>query len=179
MCWYFLSFCSSNALHWFVSLFVYCMRSSGWSQCCLSSIKPPECFVFILTWLLLCGLVAGLLPDSGGSKSAAGNTSGSQKYDVKTNPLLTWDMGLLVSLAGWWVSSIGCVNGAMHLHFDQFFVAWIQRNSPLPSLVLLCTAVCDPWLSPSRLNMQQTLVHILKIPLITGLEEWVTGVGIS
>lgn len=108
---------------------------------------------FVGLWPGFCQTVVGL-------NLLLGTLQARKNMVLKQTLCLPGDVGLLVSLAGWWVSSIGCVNGAMHLHFDQFFVAWIQRNSPLPSLFLLYTAACHPWLSPSPLNMQQTLVLI-------------------
>lgn len=61
------------------------MSGSDRRQLCLSSIKTPKYFVFISTWLLLRGLVAGLLPDGGGSKSAAGSTA-PRAHKIETKP---------------------------------------------------------------------------------------------
>lgn len=135
-----------------MSSFVYCMRGSDWRQCCLSSIKTSESFVFISSWLLLCGLVAGLLPDGGGSKSVAGNTSpqacktGIKNHDVKGNPLLTWGpgaarlpqrvVGELPGVSSPWISPLQPEHREIHLFPLQF---------------LSVAAACDLWLSPSPL----------------------------
>lgn len=123
------------------------MRGSDWRQCCLSSIKASKSFVFISSWLLLCGLVAGLLPDGGGSKSVAGNTSpqacktGIKNMMLKETLCLPGDLGLLISHGGWWVSS-----------------PWISPLQPehreihlFPLQFLSVAAVGDLWLSPSPL----------------------------
>lgn len=129
------------------------MRGSDWRQRCLSSIKTSKSFVFISTWLLLCGLVAGLLPDGGGSKSVAGNTSpqacktGTKNHDVKRNPLLTWGpgaaclprrvVGELPEVSSPWISPFQPEHKEIDLSPLQFLSVAAARDLFIPFLTII------------------------------------------